>query len=67
MDKPTLNPCPFCGADLDRNNPCPHFVGWTSDGREIDVADPDGPHGARVLPSDHLVKTGFSVRVYRRD
>jgi len=57
--------CPFCPADA--QVPCPHFLGWTDDGRHVT----ERPRGKRDLAAepiretDRIVMTGVSARVYR--
>lgn len=55
--------CPICGEEE-----CSHFLGWTEDGRTI--GDPVQGRSALVdpepiQPSDRIVNTGVSARVYR--
>lgn len=71
------NLCPF-GCDhteLDEQGYCRHLVGWTDDGKQMEVRErlPSGI-GERVLPSRQPVKKGdkivpreMSSRVYRDD
>lgn len=53
--------CPFCGYQF-----CDHFIGWTDDGRRIELRGLRG--GAKtgtVAPADRLLTVGVSARVYR--
>jgi len=56
--------CPICHC-----RQCSHFVGWTEDGRTLEHATKLTRLGAvaveEVLPTDTVVKTGVSARVYR--
>ncbi len=53
--------CPVCRGPAD----CQHWIGWTDDGRTVELRshphDPPQP----LLPSDHTVNTGVTTRVYR--
>jgi hypothetical protein len=50
--------CPFC----DESSICSHFMGWTDDGRKIEMVD-----GSEcvVQETDRIIKTGTTARVYR--
>jgi hypothetical protein len=52
--------CPFCGSD----DYCPHFLGWTEDGRTFSRPRPF-PEKEEIRATDRIVKTGVSARVYR--
>jgi hypothetical protein len=52
--------CPFC-----RKPECEHHIGWTEDGKTIDPKKPGEGAPREVLPTDKLVNTGVSCRVYR--
>lgn len=51
--------CPLCGGQ-----DCPHWVGWTEDGRHVITPAPS-PERQVVRDGDLTVQTGASVRVYR--
>lgn len=53
--------CPLCRAEE-----CPHFIGWTSDGRTIECRDGKGVYEP-LRPDDVTINTGVSTRVYRND
>lgn len=55
--------CPFCRGRAD----CEHHIGWSDDGVTIDPKKPFPSNAAprKVLPTDVLVNTGVSTRVYR--
>lgn len=55
--------CPFCGE-----KDCRHFIGWTDDGRTIELRKETvgSPHRfQKLLDTDRTVNTGVSTRVYR--
>lgn len=64
--KGTKNPpaCPICGIADDVGD-CSHLVGWTDDGKTIVDAYATPILETEVLPTDKLVNTGISCRVYR--
>lgn len=60
--------CPFCGSELNPTPPyCRHFIGWTDDGKKLEQREPcfAKPDERTVLPTDLLLHTGVSVRVFR--
>lgn len=52
--------CPFCGC-----HECSHFIGWTENGRQIELVRSHAQDGDLVQDTDQFVKTGAEVRVYR--
>lgn len=53
--------CPWC-----KEKTCPHFAGWTEDGRTLEPLASAMPDKDRVIRSDdRCVNTGVSCRVYR--
>lgn len=64
--------CPTCGRQEDPF--CEHFVGWTEDGREVQVWEPDGECRVGAIagripfdPDKHMIiKTGVTARVYHK-
>lgn len=56
--------CPFCEATAKPSgNYCGHFIGWTNDGKILEPRD--NAIARVVLPTDAVVATGVSLRVYR--
>ena len=53
--------CPICGQP----NTCKHFVGWTDDGLKIEPRIGKPRILDNVLPTDIIVNTGVTARVYR--
>ena len=53
--------CPFCNAD----QYCPHFLGWTTDGKTVDEPRRSWDEKQPIQPGDRIVTTGVSARVYR--
>ena len=56
--------CPVCGGDFHCKE---HWLGWTEDGKTI-LAHDGGMSQEPFDESKHLiVKTGVTIRVYRRE
>lgn len=60
--------CPFCEKPCTNSDACPHFIGWTEDGKAIqprkNIHSPMVNDG-NILPTDVILNTGVSARVFR--
>lgn len=52
--------CPFC--DYSGNDYCRHMIGWTDNGRRIELR---GGGDSHVEKDDRIITTGVTARVYR--
>jgi hypothetical protein len=55
--------CPFCESPGE----CRHLIGWTEDGRTVELRlGIVAGKKTELLPTDQIIKTGVSARVYRK-
>lgn len=59
--KLTHPPCPICAC-----HDCTHFIGWTTDGRIVELRRGMEQIGDQLKPTDRTANTGVTTRVYRQ-
>lgn len=55
--------CPYCDSPGD----CRHLIGWTDDGKTVELRlGIVAGKKVNLLPTDRVITTGVSARVYRK-